>query len=82
MLLSFTYFPVIVLFFFFRVGPKLMSMFCSSTKEEEATADAPATNAETASAFQGLGDILDGLADCLICCGNGAPTTMVCYVYS
>lgn len=57
--------------------PKLMSMFCSSTKEEEATADAPATNAETASTFQGLGDVLDGLADCLICRGNGAPTTMV-----
>ncbi|GJX05268.1 hypothetical protein Tco_0191184 [Tanacetum coccineum] len=58
-------------------GPNLMSMLCSSTKGEGATADAPATNAETASAFQGLGDILDSLADCLICRGKGAPTTMV-----
>ncbi|GKG15149.1 hypothetical protein Tco_0354749, partial [Tanacetum coccineum] len=56
--------------------PNLMSILCSSIKGEGATADAPATNAETALTFHGFGDILDSLADCLICRGKGAPTTM------
>ncbi|XP_022010968.1 protein SENSITIVE TO UV 2 isoform X3 [Helianthus annuus] len=42
--------------------PSLMLMFCSSSKEEG-----------TSAAFQ----VLDGLADCLACHGNGAPTNLV-----
>ncbi|KAD4384981.1 hypothetical protein E3N88_25149 [Mikania micrantha] len=57
--------------------PKLMLMFSSSSKEEGTNAGVSSTNAENAFSFQGLGSVLDGLADCLACHGNGAPTTLV-----
>lgn len=59
--------------------PQLMSMFCSFYKEEGTIAEIPTSNAETTPAFQGSGAtaILDGLADCLACRANGAPTTLV-----
>ncbi|KAM0046540.1 hypothetical protein Hdeb2414_s0009g00317611 [Helianthus debilis subsp. tardiflorus] len=50
------------LLYFLLNCPSLMLMFCSSSKEEG-----------TSAAFQ----VLDGLADCLACHGNGAPTNLV-----
>lgn len=57
--------------------PKLMSIFCSNCKEEGSTAKVPTTNAETAPSFQSSSAILDGLADCLACRRNGAPTLVL-----
>ncbi|KAK1435948.1 hypothetical protein QVD17_01721 [Tagetes erecta] len=57
--------------------PKLMLMFCSSSKEEGTSAEVSNTNASNGHVFQGLGSILDGLADCLACHGKGAPTSLV-----
>ncbi|KAJ9556253.1 hypothetical protein OSB04_010867 [Centaurea solstitialis] len=57
--------------------PKLMSIFCSSCKEEGSTAEVATTNAETAPLFQISSAILDGLADCLACRKNGAPTLVL-----
>lgn len=57
--------------------PSLMLKLCSSCEEEGTSGEVPTTYTETAPAFKGLGAILDGLADCLACCGNVAPTTLV-----
>ncbi|XP_071721426.1 protein SENSITIVE TO UV 2 [Rutidosis leptorrhynchoides] len=57
--------------------PNLMSMFCSSCKEEGTSAEVSTMNAETTLPFQCSGTILDGLTDCLVCNGNGAPATLV-----
>lgn len=58
-----------------------MLMFCSSCKEEGTSSDIPTTSTETAPVFKGTGAILEGLADCLASRGNGAPKTLVCYVF-
>ncbi|KAI3687243.1 hypothetical protein L1987_80937 [Smallanthus sonchifolius] len=57
--------------------PNLMLMFCSSSKEEGTSAEVSSANAENPHAFQGLGSVLDGLADCLACHRKCAPTTLV-----
>lgn len=51
--------------------PNLMSMFCSSCKEEGTCSEVPTTDTKS---YKG---ILDGLADCLACRANAAPTTLV-----
>ncbi|KAI7994314.1 hypothetical protein LOK49_LG11G02023 [Camellia lanceoleosa] len=50
--------------------PKLMAMFCSGCKEEVENAGAP-NDAKNASSVQGFSAILEGLADCVACGGNG-----------
>ncbi|XP_024986763.1 uncharacterized protein LOC112521971 isoform X2 [Cynara cardunculus var. scolymus] len=57
--------------------PKLMSIFCSSCKEVGTTAEVLTTNSETVPAFHSSSAILDGLADCLACRRNGAPTLVL-----
>nr|XP_043622049.1 protein SENSITIVE TO UV 2 [Erigeron canadensis] len=57
--------------------PSLMSMFCSSCKEEGTSAGVPTTSAETPLTSHCSGAILEGLADCLACPDNGALTTLV-----
>ncbi|XP_076914961.1 protein SENSITIVE TO UV 2-like [Bidens hawaiensis] len=53
--------------------PKLLVMFCSSSNEE-GTSGEVSRNGHT---FEGLGSVLDGLADCLACHRNGAFTNSV-----
>ncbi|GMP95359.1 hypothetical protein CsSME_00044440 [Camellia sinensis var. sinensis] len=50
--------------------PKLMAMFCSGCKEEVENAGA-SNDAKNASSVQGFSAILEGLADCVACGGNG-----------
>ncbi|XP_076932656.1 protein SENSITIVE TO UV 2-like [Bidens hawaiensis] len=57
--------------------PKLLVMFCSSSNEEGTSGEVSRTNAENGHTFEGLGSVLDGLADCLACHGNGAFTNLV-----
>lgn len=50
--------------------PRLMAMFCSGCKEEVENAGAP-NDAKNAASVQGFSAILEGLADCVACGGNG-----------
>ncbi|CAK9153030.1 unnamed protein product [Ilex paraguariensis] len=52
--------------------PGLMAIFCSTYKEEGESAGDANNDAAHASSFQGFSVILDGLADCVACSGNGA----------
>ncbi|XP_042485216.1 protein SENSITIVE TO UV 2 isoform X2 [Macadamia integrifolia] len=51
--------------------PKLLMMFCSGCKDGDGSAGDAPDGPEDASAFQGFGSILEGLAECLACSGNG-----------
>lgn len=50
--------------------PRLMAMFCSGCKEEVENAGAP-NDAKNAASVQVFSAILEGLADCVACGGNG-----------
>ncbi|XP_059641267.1 protein SENSITIVE TO UV 2 isoform X2 [Cornus florida] len=50
--------------------PQLMGMLCSGCKEEGENAGVVNNDARSASAFEGFGGVLEGLADCIDCSGN------------
>lgn len=51
--------------------PNLLVIFCSGCKEEMKGAEDENNDAKNASAFREFSVILDGLANCVACCGNG-----------
>ncbi|KAJ4950185.1 hypothetical protein NE237_027017 [Protea cynaroides] len=51
--------------------PKLLMMFCSGCKDGDGSSGNARDGPEVASAFRGFSSILEGLAECLACSGNG-----------
>ena len=58
-----------------NAGPKVMATFCSGCKEEVECAGAANSDAKNASAFQRFSVVLEGLADCVACGGNGTQVS-------